>query len=176
MPAVVTQTLGYVEDILALLTRYGHRDVALVYGAYASDDDDERLWPKFLLKPLRQRGFSPPLAINLYQEPHPSERACLEALLAHVPRPTAVLTHSDEYAVRLMQEAERMGLRVPRDISIIGNGNFEQLRIVTPSLTTVDYRQEVLGSQAVELFISLLIRGSDEHGYAPTGAWCRRHW
>jgi DNA-binding LacI/PurR family transcriptional regulator len=42
------------------------------------------------------------------------------ALLSATPRPTALLAMSDELAIGALAAARELGLRVPRDVSVIG--------------------------------------------------------
>lgn len=53
------------------------------------------------------------------------------------PRPTMVLVESDFAAVAMIGEFQRLGLRVPADIAIIGCGNAEEGFYCTPRLSTI---------------------------------------
>jgi DNA-binding LacI/PurR family transcriptional regulator len=55
------------------------------------------------------------------------------------PECTAVLCYNDQVAVGAMAAARELGLRIPGNISIMGNGDTEQGRIWSPSLTTLQY-------------------------------------
>lgn len=58
--------------------------------------------------------------------------------LAKLPHlPTAVLCASDPIAIGCMRALEENGISVPGDISIVGFGDIEASRCITPSLTTV---------------------------------------
>ena len=53
-------------------------------------------------------------------------------------RPTALLCHNDSVALSAMAEAQRRGLKIGSDISIIGADNTLESAFSCPSLTTID--------------------------------------
>ncbi|QNI36049.1 LacI family DNA-binding transcriptional regulator [Edaphobacter albus] len=63
--------------------------------------------------------------------------AAMTELLSLKDRPTAVLTANDVTAVGAMRVILKMGLTIPRDISIIGFDDIELSDIVHPPLTTL---------------------------------------
>ncbi|KFI72301.1 LacI family transcriptional regulator [Bifidobacterium minimum] len=73
---------------------------------------------------------------------------------------TGIICGSDAMAFGAIQEANRQGLGVPRDISIIGYDDSPLMRFVHPSLTTI--RQSTLGiSQAAVDFLVNAMRSGD---------------
>lgn len=52
--------------------------------------------------------------------------------------PTAILCHNDSVAMAAMAEAQRAGLTIGRDLSLIGFDNIEESAICHPRLTTID--------------------------------------
>ena len=71
-------------------------------------------------------------------------RGDVEAMLRGGNRPTAIIGLFDELALIAMQEAQRLGLDIPRDLSIIGFDNLLAAGLSTPGLSTFD--QDVRGS------------------------------
>lgn len=68
--------------------------------------------------------------------------------LPRTERPDAIMVPSDRGAINVMWAAIQEGLKIPRDIRIIGNGNIDECVQVSPHLTTVgcldvDYRPAV---------------------------------
>lgn len=62
----------------------------------------------------------------------------IHRLLAGPDRPTAVLALFDGLAVAVLEEAARLGLRVPEDLSVIGFDNIAAAAHIPPGLTTFD--------------------------------------
>jgi DNA-binding LacI/PurR family transcriptional regulator len=66
-------------------------------------------------------------------------------------RPTAVLCDDDVIAAGLYLAARERGLRIPRDLSVVGFDDMDFARVLSPPLTTVALDAEQLGASAFEL-------------------------
>jgi len=84
-----------------------------------------------------------------------SARNATKRLLKVKPRPTAIFAASDEMALEVIKEVEAEGLRVPRDISVIG---FDDNTAITPvyPLTTVHQPLMRMGEMAIIEFAQML--------------------
>jgi LacI family transcriptional regulator len=71
-------------------------------------------------------------------------RSDVAKLLSGPDRPTAVLGLFDELALIVIQEATRMGIAIPDELSVIGFDNVAAAALASPSLSTFD--QDVSGS------------------------------
>ena len=80
--------------------------------------------------------------------------AALKALLTAPDRPTAVLVSDDILAVVLEQFCSKLGLRIPKDLSIVSFNNSLFSRITNPPLTTVDVNPYQLGIEAASQTIN----------------------
>ncbi|MFZ4815650.1 MAG: LacI family DNA-binding transcriptional regulator [Phototrophicaceae bacterium] len=69
------------------------------------------------------------------------------------PRPTAIFALSDVTAVGVMHGVNRMNLRVPHDISVMGYDNIPLSAYVMPPLTTVSQSITEMGKAAVEILL-----------------------
>lgn len=81
---------------------------------------------------------------------------CFEKIWQSGQRPTAVLCMSDALALGVLRAAERLGLRVPEDLEVVGFDDVPQAALARPSLTTV--RQPIVekGRSAAQLLASAL--------------------
>lgn len=77
-------------------------------------------------------------------------------LLAAEDRPTAVFAGNDELAVGVIQAIKEQGLRVPKDMAIVGFDGQLIGSIVEPRLTTIEQPIEMLGTVGMSLLISRL--------------------
>ena len=66
-----------------------------------------------------------------------SGEACAAVLLQHDPRPTAIFCANDDMAAGVLRVANRLGIRVPEDLSIAGCDDIALCRQVYPALTTI---------------------------------------
>lgn len=83
-----------------------------------------------------------------------SYEPALKALLTAPDRPTAVLVSDDILAVVLEQFCIKLGLRIPKDLSIVSFNNSLFSRITNPPLTTVDVNPYQLGIEAASQTIN----------------------
>ena len=71
-------------------------------------------------------------------------RGDVATMLARPDRPTAVIGLFDELALIVIQEAARLGIAIPSDLSVIGFDNLKAAELAIPGLSTFD--QDVRGS------------------------------
>ena len=83
-----------------------------------------------------------------------SYEPALKALFTAPDRPTAVLVSDDILAVVLEQFCSKLGLRIPKDLSIVSFNNSLFSRITNPPLTTVDVNPYQLGIEAASQTIN----------------------
>jgi DNA-binding LacI/PurR family transcriptional regulator len=66
-------------------------------------------------------------------------------------RPTAIFSMSDRMAFGALRAATQLGLKVPRDLSIIGFDDIPQAAVSTPGLTTVRQSSRAKGQMAAAI-------------------------
>lgn len=103
-------------------------------------------------------------------------------LMSSKSRPTAILAVIDELAIILMQEAERLGLSIPNDLSVIGFDNAPVAALTPPGLSTFDQKirssahkmtdmlMEVIKDRPLQPLTQLIepeFLGRGSHGPAP---------
>jgi len=71
-------------------------------------------------------------------------------------RPDALVCRHDLVALAFMQEATRLGLRLPREMSVAGFGNVAGGQYATPALTTLDPLDERIGALAMDKLLAML--------------------
>ena len=77
-------------------------------------------------------------------------------MLSKVPRPTALKCFSDRLALGAIEGARRLGLAVPRDLSIVGCDDLPTSAYLMPPLTTVSLPMTDVGREAVRLLVARL--------------------
>ena len=83
-------------------------------------------------------------------------------LLTRPDRPTAVFAANDLSAIRVLEIAHELGLRVPEDLSVVGFDNVPEAANAVPALTTVAQPLHQMGAEAVRLLLGLLAGGTGE--------------
>ncbi|NEB75453.1 LacI family transcriptional regulator, partial [Streptomyces sp. SID14478] len=69
-------------------------------------------------------------------------------------RPTALVYANDSMAVCGIGTAQRAGLRVPEDLSVVGYDNLPLGRLLHPRLTTVDQQVQRVGAAAARALLA----------------------
>lgn len=85
-------------------------------------------------------------------------RKAMAAILALKPRPDAVFCFNDTIAVGAMMRAIDAGLRIPKDMAIVGCGNFHYSSKLQVPLSSVDQRSREIGERVAAMITALLKR------------------
>lgn len=83
-------------------------------------------------------------------------------LLSSGVRPTAVFAANDLAAIGVVSAAEAHGLRVPRDLSVMGYDNSHLSRLRHLSLTSIDQAAAELGRLAIDRILERIDNGRTE--------------
>jgi GntR family transcriptional regulator of arabinose operon len=153
-------TLDYTicgEMAAAHLWKKGHRKIAIFYQK------------DFLIKANRMKGVleylgrqeAPVRAAWIVgfngQGPHSEASDAAERFLKTVRElPSAVVCGNDEDALRLIEAAERRGMRIPEDLSVIGFDNSDIAQLDKISLTSVDHPSFMIGEKAASILLDKL--------------------
>ncbi len=84
-------------------------------------------------------------------------------LLSRPDRPTAVFAANDISAIRTIEVARELGLRVPQDLSVVGFDNVPESVLCSPSLTTVAQPLHDMGAMALRMLVELLAGRQPTH-------------
>lgn len=155
VPSVASDNLAgavlATEHLLAL----GHRRIALLSGR-----------PDLESARLREQGFRQAMAAAgvevdeslVASGDYRAETAegPARALLSRPDRPTAVFGGNDLMALRTVEVATALGLRVPEDLSVVGFDDVPETAGATPGLTTVHQPLHEMGAAALDLLVRML--------------------
>lgn len=125
-----------VRQAVAYIASKGHRKIALIEGRVNSRSAIERR--EGYEEALRQAGL--PLDPAWVERGGYTFETGMEAalkLLGKAPRPTAIFASNDEMAIGALIAARRLGIEVPRGLSIVGFDDTPMSSQVWPPLTTV---------------------------------------
>jgi DNA-binding LacI/PurR family transcriptional regulator len=67
--------------------------------------------------------------------------------------PTAIVCFNDQQALAVMTVLKELGIRVPDDISLIGNDDIYYAKVYPVPLTTIRAPQHEIGRRAAEILI-----------------------
>ena len=150
-----------VKKSLTHLVTLGHRRISFIGGSggmrssstrrRAYYEEMERLGLPFDRETRTDTGFNPQageISVNRLFSGAAQDR-----------RPTAIIAINDLVALGALRQLQRMGLRVPEDVALIGCDNQFFTPCLNPSLTTVDLHPYDHGVTAIEELIDSLDGG-----------------
>jgi LacI family repressor for deo operon, udp, cdd, tsx, nupC, and nupG len=151
VPSVVTDNGRGMRRAVEHLGELGHQSLTYVAGPEASWADGMR-W-----QAAREACYELDLRIRRLGPYPPTVAGGVAAAkeLGKAPT-TGVLAYNDLLAIGLLRGLRRMGVNVPRDVSVVGFDNIFGSDFGTPALTTVAAPLGTLGSAAVQHLIAML--------------------
>lgn len=151
------------------LASLGHRKIGILNGNLMSVDGVERL-----------EGFKAALAeFGLAWEPRFEGTANysdaegaeeMTRILQSPDRPTAMFCANDLSAMGAIRAAQRMGLRVPEDLSFVGFDDIEAAHWFQPALTTLRPPLRDIGGKAIDLLLRRIADPDLPHEQIPLEA------
>ncbi len=155
VPTVESDNVGGARSAVEHLVGMGHTRIGMIRGR--EDLESAR---------LREQGFRQAMAAAglrvdetlLATGSFRAESAVGPAhlILDRKDRPTAVFAANDLMALRTVEVARQLGLRVPQDLSVVGFDNVPESAVSEPALTTVAQPLRDLGRTALDMLLTLL--------------------
>ncbi|MFQ3545926.1 LacI family DNA-binding transcriptional regulator [Halobacillus rhizosphaerae] len=75
--------------------------------------------------------------------------------------PTAVFTGGDEVAAGLITAAKENGVRIPKDLSVIGFDNQVVTKIMDPKISTIEQPIQLMAQQAIKVLVEKIASKQD---------------
>ncbi|MCC2674421.1 MAG: transcriptional regulator, LacI family, partial [Ramlibacter sp.] len=138
------------------LVERGHRRLGMVSGQLSASDRARQRHDGFV-RGLAECNLSPGPLIEVPFMEHAVRH--LAGFLQAPDRPTALFCSNDLLAIRTIRAASQIGLRVPRDLSVVGFDGIELGGDLTPSLGTVVQPSRAIGQECVRLLAGAIHAG-----------------
>lgn len=139
-----------------MLYELGHRHFGLV--TISEPMTFRHLRQHGLAAAIARRG-DPSVKLDVVTAPRFDRGARIQAvnrLLQAPDRPTAILGLFDEIALTVMEEAQRAGLSIPNDLSVIGFDNVAAAAYAPPGLTTFDASIRQCAREIAEMLLTVI--------------------
>ena len=152
-PRVVVDDFTGAFNAVEHLVEQGYRHIAHLQDNLVSHASQKRL--KGYYSALKKHGLpkDPALVVQVDEVSIANGRWVIERLLKTHTRVDAVFAITDELAIGALQAAERLGLRVPLELGVVGFSNWQIGEVVRPTLTTVAQPGAELGLTATRLLL-----------------------
>ena len=155
---VVSNYLPAVLDMTSHLVDLGHRRFAFISGPRDSQSSQKRL--EAYVQALNQNGLKLLETMNVEGDfSFESGVKAAEMLLSHRHRPTAIFAGNDEMAFGVMEFAYRMGIEIPRELSVVGLDGSVAANFINPSLSTIDRQTYKMAQLVTRKLISRIDNG-----------------
>lgn len=151
---VISRGYDAVVKSIDYLNSLGHKQIC-----YLGEVADEQRYEAYLYA-MKQIGVPDPafLVVDTAFSPTGGYEAVNELLSRKKPF-TAILCANDVLALGVLKALNEHKLRVPRDVSIIGINDKEDVRYLDPMLTAVNIPIEEMGKHATKLLIDRIVGG-----------------
>lgn len=153
VPYVSIDDYAAAKMAVRLLLQGGHRRIALANGPLNFKYATER--ERGYCDALREAGLSVEARYITHQVPSDMEIAMagMQRIITKEDHPDAVFAASDILAVAAVKTADRVGVRVPQDMAVLGFDGTYISNLITPSLSTVSQRGKQMGSYACDMLL-----------------------
>jgi LacI family transcriptional regulator len=138
-----------------LLINHGHRDIAVIAGHHNSFPTHERM--KGFMSAIEKAKLQPRDEYICYGDWEYETGFQLTKNLLSLPHPpSAIFAMNDLMAAGCLNSAQESGLKIPRDLSIIGFDNREIANYLPVPLTTIQLPNTEIGHESAKMLLSLV--------------------
>ncbi|MBR9825296.1 MAG: LacI family transcriptional regulator [Alphaproteobacteria bacterium] len=154
-PSVGMDDFAAAYEVTRHLLDLGHRRIGHISGALDHISSKQR--QEGFVAALREEGselIRPDwVRCGMFVFAHALKAA--DDLLVPEDRPTAIFASNDEMAAAVYFTANRLGLRVPQDLSVVGFDDVAIATTIWPTLTTIAQPYEAMSEAAVQQLAAL---------------------
>lgn len=155
-PCVSGDSEMAVAEMVNRLVNLGHRRLTMVSGQLAASDRAQQRYKGFL-QGLKRVGIEKPSLLEV-----PFMESAMQQVVAHLQspdRPTALVCSNDLLALRCLRAAQLAGLRVPKDISVVGFDGIALGLDTMPMLSTIMQPNNEAGHLGVQWLVRAIEQG-----------------
>ena len=156
VPSVGFDNMAAAVQITDLLLDLGHKNFGVIAGVMKSNDRAiARV--KGIRKALKARGLSLKQE-RMIERPYriADGQVAMRALMTKKNRPTAVICGNDVLAFGAVLECQRLGIKIPGEVSIVGFDDLDFASQLVPPLTTIDVPADKIGEAAAEYLLAAI--------------------
>ena len=153
----------------------GHRITSCIF----RQDPTGHAARESFVRTMTELGAPPGSGYVQHADPHLLGKQQVDArfagIMAQQPMPTAIFVTNDRTAYAFMRWARQVGLRIPEDVSLVGNLDLAFAAEIVPRLSTVRFEPEQVGAQAVRQAIRCCVEtGALAEQELVHGEWVQR--
>src|SRR3984957_73741 len=173
VPTAYTDDRGGAGEAIELFLERAHVHIGLLVATAAARDGPQKSEPEGVVSTVqdrvggaldalaKQRASKP--AIRYSRSSVEEARAGALELLAHKPRPTAILATNEEMALGVLSACDELGLAIGTDVSLVSFDDSPWAKVIAPAVSVIKRPVYELGNAAVAALIRE-IRGEGKAG------------
>ena len=176
VPSIGFDNTAAAVQMTDFLLDLGHKNFGVIAGVTKSNDRAVAR-VKGIRKALKARGL-PLKQERMIERPYRivDGQLAMRALMTEKNRPTAVICGNDVLAFGAMLECQRLGIKIPGEVSIVGFDDLDFASQLVPPLTTINVPADQIGDAAAtyllaavenrpnllapQISVNLVVRGS----------------
>lgn len=157
IPSIIFDDYGAARALTELMVEEGHRKIAFI-GVDETDRAVGFMRKQGYLDVMQEHKLT--VEKSWIQTGDFSINSGYEAMERMISNtfimPDAIFAATDRMALGVWGFIKEKGWKIPTDISVVGIGSSETSKFIEPSLTTIEYQNEVAGEEAAKLMLQLL--------------------
>lgn len=160
---------GSTSEIVDHLAGLGHRKMGVITG-FVDRNDRAAARLRATLDTAKRHGITIPSShiVESSYTVKAARKAAHELIEANGDI-TALICGNDVLAMGAIYACERLGLKVPDDISIFGHGDFDFASEMSPALSTLQLPEQAIGARAADFLLARLQgKSPEDHIQLPT--------
>jgi len=172
LPFVFADSAAASRQAIEHLVSLGHTRIA--FAACEREDGDHRDRFEAYRETLHARGLLHPDLIGRIPPHRMDGEKLIRNLMSMPDRPTAVFIADPLVAVGAINEAHKMGVKIPEELSIVGFDDTDIRSLIYPKMTVICQDSRLLGQTAFERVVGRLSHeGEAKRSESPTvhSAW-----
>ncbi|WP_407268801.1 LacI family DNA-binding transcriptional regulator [Radiobacillus sp. PE A8.2] len=160
---LTSDNVGGAVIALEYLIEMGHKDIAFITDYFSTKPGHDRL--EGYKQTMKKHGLSINNSwIELSDFTEQGGYRSTVKLLSAASTPTAIFCAGDMMAIGAMRAISEKGFKIGEDISVIGFDDVNLLTYITPKLTTVRQKKDIMGATAAKELLKMM----EDSNYSPS--------
>jgi GntR family transcriptional regulator, arabinose operon transcriptional repressor len=147
---VIDEKEGW-EAAVAYLSECGHKNISML-GYSKAREKFRGFTRQKCIELVKKHGATPMKSwITAVDFDKGIVKETIKKMFSGYKRPTAILCYSDFFAIYVYEALKEINLRIPEDVAVMGTCGYPDTKLLSPSLSTVDYEYSKFAALAVEM-------------------------
>jgi LacI family transcriptional regulator len=160
-PSIGFDNYAATQQLIDYLIGMGHTEITMVSGRIIGNDRQEARVRAFR---DAMTGAGHDRTAHIIEKDYvlalPEGAEAMRRIVAEFPKTTAVVCNNDIFAVSVIAECRKRGIRIPADLSVTGFDDLDLASVLDPQLTTIAVPSRDMGERAAEALLNAVLHRS----------------